>query len=85
MTMNAKLKRYIEVHKRSGSLDNVQLSPAEISDISAEADGIFEQMDKDKVSFLELTHILRTNSLPRRSSCKLWNSMQNSNTGLRDF
>lgn len=53
MTMNSKLKRYIEVHKRSGSLDNVQLSPTEISDISAEADGIFEQMDKDKVAFLE--------------------------------
>ncbi len=47
--MNAKLKKYVEIYRRNGSLDQVQLSPSDISNTYHEADMIFEAMDTDKV------------------------------------
>ena len=48
MLTNGKLKKYINVFRRNGSLDAVNLTPAEVSNIYHEADQIFEQMDVDK-------------------------------------
>jgi len=48
MLMNAKLKKYIEISRRNGSLDNVKLSPTETNDTIHEAEMIFEQMDRDR-------------------------------------
>jgi hypothetical protein len=47
--MNAKMRKYIDVQKRNGSLDSVQLTPNDITRSNEEADAIFEQMDRDKV------------------------------------
>lgn len=47
--LNAKLQKYASVYRSSGSLDQVTLTPAEVSASNFEADTIFEQMDTDKV------------------------------------
>jgi len=61
MLMNSKLKKYVEVFRRNGSLDQITLSPTEISNSNYEADLIFEEIDMDKskqITFEEFKSVI---------------------------
>lgn len=47
--MNAKLRKYVNVHKRSVSIEKITFTPMELSKINQEADEIYDMLDVNKV------------------------------------
>ena len=58
--MNAKLKKYIHVHKRTMSIEKITFSPTEISNINQDADSMYAMLDVNKVLYTNMNMNMNT-------------------------
>lgn len=49
---NFKMKKWVNVHKKSISYDKVNITPSEMSEINRDADEIFAALDVNKVNII---------------------------------
>jgi len=72
--MNAKLKKYIHVHKRAISIEKITFSPIELSNINQDADSMYAMLDvnKDKqISKEEFIATANSNPVLKKKLCDL--------------
>jgi len=72
--MNAKLKKYIHVHKRAISIEKITFSPVELSNINQDADSMYAILDinKDKqISKDEFITTANSNPVLKKKLCDL--------------
>lgn len=86
--VNAKLKKYIHVHKREVSIEKITFSPLELSNMNQEADFMYAMLDVNKVllcfySYISLFSVLIVNYQDKQISKDEFINTANANPVLK--